>query len=222
MSILQDPYYDRPEASNSDLGAIQNYWMPQAYIIDLEQAYRFGSLVDAMITEPDQVDYYKHTVAGVAYQNEEFAKAAEMKKIFFNDAFCKKLAAQCALQKVSIKHNFKIEYNGFSFFLDVRAKWDFFAERIDLAGDLKTTASLTQKQFEQAIFHYNYDRQAAFYMDIENKSNFIFIGISKKNGKIFKVVVKRGDAIYNSGKEKYQELAFRYWYLFGNVNEVVL
>jgi hypothetical protein len=218
MSILKDPYYDRSETSNSDLGWLEKYWLPQSFIIDLEAVFRFGSLVDAMITEPEQVDYFKMTVAGISYNKDEFKMAAELKKIFFADSFCKSLAAQCELQKVSTNQVFTINYNGFVFNLSVRCKWDFFASRIDLCGDLKTTASTTQKEFEKSIFHYNYDRQAAFYMDIENKSNFIFIGISKKNGKIFKVIVRRGDAIYNSGKAKYEELAFRYFYLFGNVN----
>lgn len=216
--IIQDPYYSRSEVSNSTLGEVEKYWMPQQYIIDLEAAYRFGSLLDAMITEPDKVDYYKRTVDGQEFTREEFDKANEMRKVFFSDIFCKMLAKQCEMQKVSIKPNFKINYNGIDFILPMRAKWDFFAPLIDLSGDLKTTASTTQKQFEQSIFHYNYDRQAALYMDLEGKSNFMFIGISKANFKIFKVPVKRGDAIFKSGKEKYEEAAFRYWYLFGNLN----
>jgi len=217
MSIIKDPYYDRPEVSNSTLGELEKYFMPAQYIIDLEAAYRFGNILDAMITEPAQVDYFKKSIGGVKINPEEFDKADKMKKVFFADPFCKSLAAQCDMQKVTIKHNWPIEYGSFIFHLDMRCKWDFFAKRIDLSGDLKTTASTTQKQFEEAIFHYNYDRQAALYMDLEGKSNFIFIGISKANFKIFKFIVKRGDATYNSGKEKYQELAFRYWYLFGDI-----
>lgn len=217
MSIIKDPYYERPEVSNSELGAIEKYWMPQSYIIDLEAAFHFGNLLDAMITEPAQVDYFKQTIAGVKINKEEFEKADKMKKVFFADPFCKKLVAQCTMQKVTVKHDWLIVYQGFKFSMNMRCKWDFFAERIDLSGDLKTTAATTQKQFEESLFHYNYDRQAALYMDLEGKSNFIFIGISKVNFKIFKVIVKRFDSTYNSGKAKYEELAFRYWYLFGDI-----
>lgn len=220
MSIIQDPYYSRPEVSNSDLGALEKYWLPQQLVLDLEAAFRFGSLLDAMITEPDQVNYFNYTVGGIQFSKEEFAKAVDMKKVFFADPFCKSLAAQCEMQKVSVKPDFKIDCKGFSFRIAVRAKWDFFAPKIDLSGDLKTTSCTSQKQFEESIFHYNYDRQAAFYMDIENKSNFIFIGISKVNMKIFKVPVKRGDKIFTSGQDKYRELAFKYWYLFGDLKNV--
>lgn len=218
MSITKDPYYDRPEVSNSTLGELEKYWLPQSFIIDLEAAYRFGSLLDAMITEDHLVDYFKRTVMGEAFTKEEFQKAMDMRRVFFNDPFCKSLAAQCEMQKVTIKKNFPIEYGSFSFALDMRCKWDFFAPKIDLSSDLKTTACTSQKQFEESIKHYSYDRQAALYMDLENKSNFIFIGISKvAPHKIFKVPVKRGGEIYNSGKAKYQELAFRFWYLFGDL-----
>lgn len=212
-------YYARPEISNSELGWLEKYFLPQSFVIDLEAAYRFGSLLDAMITEPALVDYFKLTVSGVQYSKEEFQKAEAMKKVFFADTFCKSLSAQCEMQKVSIKENWPITYEGFLFALDVRCKWDFFAPNIDLSGDLKTTACTTQKQFEESILHYNYDRQAAWYMDIENKSNFIFIGISKVNYKIFKVPLKRGGNLYKSGKAKYQELAFKYWYMFGDLKQ---
>lgn len=219
MSIIVDPYYSRGEVSNSDLGALEKYWQPPSFVIDTEAAFRFGSLLDAMITEPEQVDHFRMQVAGTQFQKEEWNKALAMKKVFFADPFCKSLAAQCEMQKVSVKESFRIEFEGYKFYLSMRAKWDFFAPKIDLSGDLKTTASTTQKQFEETIYHYNYDRQAALYMDLENKSNFIFIGISKENFKIFKVPVKRGGEIYNSGKAKYQELAFQYHILFGELKQ---
>ncbi len=219
--LVVDPYYSRPEVSNSELSWLEKYWLPQQLVIDLEAAYRFGSLLDAMITEPDKVNYFNQSVDGTPFSKEEFDKAATMKKAFFQDAFCAGLAKNCELQKVSVKENWTIDNCGFKFNLDVRCKWDFFRSDIDLCGDLKSTACTTQKQFEQSIVHFNYDRQAAWYMDIENKSNFIFIGISKAAPhKIFKVPVKRGSDLYNSGKAKYQELAFRYWYLFGNLKSV--
>lgn len=217
--IIADTYYYRPEVSNSDLSWLEKYWMPQSYVIDLEAAYRFGSLLDAMITEPENVDYFKRKVGGTFFTKEEFDKANEMKKVFFKDPFCKSLAAQSQMQKVSVKHDFEIDYDGFLFKLPVRCKWDFYVPHVDMSGDLKSTACTTQKQFEESIRHFNYDKQAAWYMDIEGKSNFMFIGISKANFKIFKVPVKRESQIYKDGKRKYQDLAFRWWYLFGNIND---
>lgn len=220
MSIIIDPYYSRQEVSNSALSELEKYWLPQQLVIDLEAAYRFGSLLDAMITEPDKVNYFNRTVDGTLFNQDDFYKATEMKRIFFRDPFCKALAAQSDMQKVTVIHDWPIDYNGFVFELDVRCKWDFFRSDIDLGADLKSTACTSQKQFEQSIHHFSYDRQAAWYMDLGQKNNFMFIGISKTAPhKIFKVPVRRGDNIYKSGRAKYEELAFRYWYLFGNLKK---
>ena len=55
-------------------------------------------------------------------------------------------------------------------------------------------------------------------MDLEGRSNDILIFISKKNYKIFKVPIKRDSELFRQGKAKYQELAFKWWYLFGKIS----
>ena len=47
-----DKYYDRPEVSNSDLTELKDILQPHAPYGDREEAFRFGSLVDAIVTEP--------------------------------------------------------------------------------------------------------------------------------------------------------------------------
>jgi hypothetical protein len=213
----KDPYYGRPEVSNSDLGELKKYWMPQQIIYDVEKAYRFGTLIDCMITEPFKIDYFRLTCAGNTYSKDEFMLAEEMKKSFYRDAFCKMLADNSEYQKVSVNSKFMIEHDGFKFSLPVRCKWDLFAmPKLKISGDIKSTTAETQKQFEDACHHFDYFRQRAWYMDIENVDNDMLIGISKKNRKVFKVPVRRGDENYNEGKAHYQELAFRWWYLFGD------
>ena len=220
LNTLNDiNYYSRPEVSNSDLTWLEKYWLPGNIIIDLEAAYRFGSLIDALITEPNLVDYFKLTVGDEQYTKEEFEKAKMMKRAFFADNFCDAFYKQSETQKVSILNGFPISYGSLSFKLNVRCKYDFYSPAINLAGDLKSTACTSQKQFEESIRYFNYDRQAAFYMDIGGKSNFMFIGISKVNFKLFKVPIKRGSQMYMDGLDKYRDLAFRYWYLFGDVKQ---
>ena len=80
MCEVKDPYYSRPEISNSDLSWLKKYWMPQEEIIDVEKAYRFGTLIDCMITEPHKINYFQLTCAGVKYTADEFALAEENKK----------------------------------------------------------------------------------------------------------------------------------------------
>lgn len=106
-------------------------------------------------------------------------------------------------------------YAGFEFSLDVRCKYDLYSDLLKWGGDLKTTACTTFTQFMEAVKHFDYDRSRAWYMDISGADKDLIIGVSKVNHKVFIVPVVRGGEIYNQGREKYQELAFRWWSLFG-------
>lgn len=218
MTEDQDPYYGRPEVSNSDLSDMKRYWEPEVLRYDKEQAYRFGTLIDCMITEPHKVNFFQYTCAGNLYTREDFALAEEMKKAFYRMPFCKMLAEHAEYQKVSVRQGFAIEHTGVKFTLDVRCKWDLFAmPRLQISGDIKSTAAETQKQFEEACHYFEYFRQRAWYMDIEGVNKDMLIGISKKNRKVFLVPTVRGDDNYKEGKAQYQDLAFKYATLFGNL-----
>lgn len=219
MDEHKDPYYGRDEVSNSDLSWLKKYWMPPDFNYDVEQAYKFGTLIDCMITEPFKVNYFKLTCAGYQYQKADFELAEAMKLSFYRDKLAKMMADNSEFQKVSIKHGFAIEFEGFEFKLNVRCKWDLFAmPKLGLSGDIKSTTATTQKQFEDACHHFEYFRQRAWYMDIENVEKDMLIGISKKNQQVFKIPIHRGDANYKIGKSQYQELAFKYWYLLSGVS----
>lgn len=220
IELINDTNYRQfPAVSNSDLGWLQEYWLPGQQIIDLRSAYANGTLIDAMITEPHKVNYFTYRVAGEDYQYsaEEFERAIEMKKAFFKDEFCKQFIKQCKFQHISYVPDFKINYEGFDFSLPAKCKWDLFRPDIDLSGDIKSTVATTQKQCEEAFRYFDYDRSRAWYMDLEERNNDIVIFISKVNYKIFKIPVKRDSQIFREGKAKYQEIAFKHWYLFGNL-----
>jgi hypothetical protein len=222
MQIDQHNYRAFPAVSNSDLTWLEELWMPESTRIDLRKAFANGTLIDCMITEPEKVDYFKLHVEGESYQysKDEFESAKEMKRAFYKDAFCSSFVKQCRFQHISYKPEFKIKFDGFDFTLPAKCKWDLFRPDIDVSGDIKSTACTTQKQVEEVIRHFRYDRSRAWYMDLENRSNDILIFISKVNYKIFKVPVKRESSIYKEGKLKYQELAFKWWSLFHDVNNV--
>lgn len=212
--IGNDPYYGRPEVSNSDLSELKKYFSPPSYAMDLEDAYRFGNLVDAMITEPERVDHLKKQVDGVQFKDDEWNLSYDMLKAFRNDPICAQYLKMASGQSVFTNPDFKITFDGFEFSLPVRCKYDLWFEIIKSGSDIKSTAATTQKQFEDACKYFDYDRQRAWYMDITGAKQDMLIGISKKNKKIFKLPITRDSNFYKEGKEKYQELAFKYWMLF--------
>ena len=213
----QQSYYSRPEVSHSDLPQLHNLLHPRLQYGDREEAFRFGSLVDALITEPNRVNRYRFTVDDVQYTEDEFEHATQMLRALRSearrDAFLAKVLETADTQRCMFNKRQQFQYGGFSFSLDTRCKWDWFLTPYGFGGDLKTTFASTQKEFDEAVDFFDWDRSRAWYMDIARSDRDFIYGISKKNGCVFKKFINRDDAIYKRGREKYEELAFQYWCL---------
>ena len=213
-----DPYYDRHEVSNSTLSWLKLQLFPRE-MPDPTMAYLFGNLVDAVITENGRVDYFRKTIDDTVVPTEWFYKAEQMKRSFFADSMCRDLIYRAGTQTImSCDRSFN--YRGVDFDLPVRCKWDLFKDNLGFGGDIKSTTATTQAQFEAAIKYFDYDRQRAWYMDIAKAKGYkadkdVLIGVSKVNFKIFKVFINRKSPLYESGVDKYNFLAFRWWLLMG-------
>ena len=217
MTTTMDDYFGRKEVSNSDLTELKNILHPRIQYGDKEAAFRFGTLVDALVTEPYKVDYYQYSVDGIEYSEDEFRHGLELLKALRaearTDAFLAKVLECSDTQKCMVNKAQQFRYCEFPFQLDTRCKWDWWLGYF--GGDLKTTFATSQKQFDEAVEFFDWDRSRAWYMDIAKSNQDFIYGISKKNFKVFKKFIKRDDAIYKRGKEKYEELAFQYWLLNG-------
>lgn len=217
MNHNPDEYYNRREVSNSDLTELKNMLHPKLQYGDRDAAFKFGTLVDAIITEPGRVNYYALTVDDVSYTEEEFEHAQAMRRSLVEesrkDPFLDYVLKNASTQKFMVKKDEAFSYGDFSFSLDTRCKWDWWLEGPHFGGDLKTTFASSQRQFDEAIDFFDWDRSRAWYMDIAGSDCDFIYAISKKNNRIFKKKIRRGDEIYNRGREKYEELAFQ-WYLF--------
>lgn len=213
-----DTYYQRPEVSNSDLTALKNLLHPVPMQPGVkEAAFRFGSLVDAIITEPDRVNYYKLTVDNVKYTDDEFRHAREMYRSLRmtarHDPFLAKVLEEAETQRFMVNKQQEFAYAGFNFTLDTRCKWDWWLPAYNFGGDLKTCAASTQKEFDEAVDFFDWDRSRAWYMDIAHSDCDFIYAISKRNCNVFTTRIRRDGPVYLRGREKYQELAFQYWCL---------
>ena len=120
-----DAYYQRSEVSNSDLTALKNLLHPVPMLPGVrEAAFRFGSLVDAMITAPERVNYYQLTVDDEHYTDDEFRHAKEMHRSLRmaarHDPFLAKVLEEAETQKCMVNQAQEFEYGGFPFTLDTR------------------------------------------------------------------------------------------------------
>lgn len=211
-----DTYYNRTEVSNSDLTELKNMLYPRLQYGDKEKIFAFGSLVDALVTEPARVNRFQLTVDDVKYTEDDFRLAMEMQKSLVResrrDEFLAYVLNNSDTQKFMVRER-EFEYCGLSYTLPTRCKWDWWLPKVGFGGDLKTTFAVSQSQFDEAVDFFDWDRSRAWYMDIAGSSRDFIYAVSKKNCKVFKKFIERGDRIYSRGREKYDELAFNY-YLF--------
>ncbi len=214
---MKDTYYDRSEVSNSDLSKLKQD-LYGTFERDPTESFKFGNLIDHMITEPQKVNYFNYTCGDDALTEDDFLRAEEMKKSFFRDKMAKGIFSLSEPQKIMINHGQLFDYD-IKFFLPVRCKWDLWMPSLGWGGDIKSTSATTQKQFEDAVTFFDYDRQRFFYMNISGSTQDVLIGISKENFKVFTVKIKQGDKLWKSGQDKCFDLAFKYWEMFGDLKQ---
>lgn len=212
-----DQYFSRNEVSNSDLGELKDFLQPSNHFFDKYDAYRIGTLVDAIITEPEKLNLFKRTIEDYTYSADEIELAKEMKKVYLKDELCKMLHNLSQFQNIFSKR-IEVDFEGFVFNLNMRCKFDLWMPKMHHGADIKSTACTSQKQFEQACYHFDYDRQRVIYMLLSGAKKDMIIGISKKNLQIFKVPITIESEFFKSGMQKLSEDGFRWWTFFGENN----
>lgn len=219
-----DPYYSRSEVSNSDLTALKYQLYPQLNFVSdktRQKAFHLGTLVDCFVTEPARANHYRRTVGDEPYTAEEWAWGRKMlaglRKAAGKDKFLSYVLANAETQRWFTNPCQHFEYECFQFNLPTRCKWDWWLG--EFGGDLKTTVATTQEQFLNCIDYFDWDRSRVFYCELTHSLNpawgnrdFIY-GISKTNFKVFGCKIERGDEIWERGKKKMLDLAFKMWTL---------
>jgi hypothetical protein len=219
--MTRTEYFSHNNVSNSDLSWLKDQLTPHSISYDLKDAYRMGTLIDAMITEnKENIDYYQRICHGEKYTMDEFSLSYKMKNSFIRDPFCVNLLKSSSPQVAYLK-NLKLDFKGIKFNFSAKCLYDLDSREEPFGCDIKSTTAKTQKEFESAFLHFGYHRQRAYYMDISGNKLDVVIGISKKNFKIFKVFIKDDSEIYLRGKSEYTYLAYKWYLLFGE-NKLIL
>ena len=219
---MTDPYYSRSEVSNSDLTSLKLQLHPQLDFVkpkDKKKAFHLGTLVDGLVTEPKNCNHFRYLVGDEKYTKEEWEwgkkQLEKLRKASTKDQFLAFVLANAVGQKVFSNQSQHFDVGCYSFSLPTRCKFDWHLGLF--GGDLKTVTATTQDQFEAAVDFFDWDRSRAFYMDLTHSidprlgnQDFIY-AVSKTTNKVFFKKIIRDDETYLRGKEKYLELAFKYW-----------
>jgi hypothetical protein len=209
-------YFNLPSVSNSDLLALRKAFYSYEEVFDPSQVYRFGSLVDAMLTEEHRVNHFHFTLEEngkqITFTPGEFEMARAMAKQCKLDPVMKVFIDSGSNQHI-FERKLKFYFDGEEHEIEARCKFDSIKIDRGIGCSYKTTACTTRKSFMESIEHFHYDQQEAWYMDIAGIDRDFICAVSKKTKEVFKVAVQRGDELYERGREKYSLWAYR-WLLF--------
>lgn len=213
-------YFLRPEVSNSELQSLRRayYNVPDP---DLEQVFKFGNLVDALLTTPTLVSmvegcYQLMDDDGIIrFTRDETFLAYRMYKACLVDPVIREFIRHGSGQHVFTR-DLLFTYEDAEYTIKARCKFDSIYPAIRTGVDYKTTSCTTRKAFIASIEHFNYDQQAAWYLDTAGTDRHWIIGISKKTKEIFKFAIQRGDETYQRGRSKYSFWSRVWLMLFEN------
>jgi len=186
--------------SNSGMSKVQDWLDGREDKAMPEKAFRFGSMVDAMLTQPDEL-------------TEDATDQELLKAIKVRDAIRSHPLGGILLDKaepqVILTNTLHLEFEGIPFEVEAKAMYDGLIQKMKIGKDDKTTAARNHQAFMKSFDMFHYDRQAFWYMEIGGLDRFVFVAASKvKVGEVFIHIIKRGDPMWLSGKEKASMLAY--------------
>lgn len=182
-------YFNHEFASNSDLKKLVK--MMEDGVVDepenLSDIFDLGTLIHAILLEPHLADR----------THKDYELAKEMAKTFMKDPLCHQLM---------FLHDFKREWEFYRYNvhgIKARCKMDGKSTSMSAILEYKGLACRSQKEFDEAIYRFNYDQGAAWYLDVTNYKHCLIVAVSKKDPRrIFKRLIDRDHLIYKIGEEK--------------------
>ncbi|MFD1144936.1 PD-(D/E)XK nuclease-like domain-containing protein [Larkinella insperata] len=206
-------YRSIPRVSNSDLTRLKEEFLGTNRFIG-QRALQFGRAFHSHLLEPE-------SVGGIIEQLLPDLKPVESGRLEHlteqvrRDSFCRRYLRKSERERVVLFTDPLTE-------LACKARLDMVytspKSRHALILDFKTTSARTQSQFLQSCYDYDYDRQAAFYIDglrhadsrewdQTRQIRFILIGVQKqKPHRLFAIDATSIPDFVEYGRKKY-----RFW-----------
>lgn len=151
---------------------------------NLEKIFELGSLIDVTLLEPH--------LANIGSDDYELAKT--MAGAVFKDRFLRDL-----IMMPDFKRKWEFYRNNL-FELPAKCQADGYSKLISTLFEYKGLGITQDKQLDEAIYNFDYDLGAAWYLDT-SKQKYIIIGAASKKqpDKVFKRLVDRDHVIYKRG-----------------------
>jgi hypothetical protein len=223
-----DDYRAMPRVSNSDLTRLKEehlgYWsVPSARFIP-EKTKAFGRAFHQHLLEPETVgtvlsqflpDMMDPTLSSDALAPAQTKQLQTLMQTIRQDGFCRRYLRMSERERIVLSTE---PTSGVACKARLDMVYTSPKRRNAMVIDLKTTSARTQAQFLESCYTYDYDRQAAFYIDSLRHADgrewgttkhfrFVFIGIMKQSPyRLFAVDATSIPGFIDYGRKKY-----RFW-----------
>ena len=228
---LGDDYRTLTRVSNSDLTRLKEehlgYNINHPARFNLEKAKVFGRTFHQHLLEPetigtvigqllpDLMPNYSLLANPAALAPKQAEQLDALMRTIRQDAFCRRYLRQSERERVVLSTD---PTTGVACKARLDMVYTSPKRRNALVIDVKTTSARTQAQFLESCYTYDYDRQAAFYLDsLRNADDnawtatrqfrFVFIGVMKQRPhRLFAVDATSIPNFIEYGRKKY-----RFW-----------
>jgi hypothetical protein len=195
-------YFNHSYVSKSNLVDLKRKLDPNSTQPEnLEQIFDLGTLIDVTLLEPH--------LANVDHKDYELAKT--MANAIFKDRLLRDL-----IMMPDFKRKWEF-YRNDLFGLPARCQTDGVSKMISTIFEYKGLSVTSDKQFDEAIYTFDYDLGAAWYLET-SKLKYTIIGAASKKqpDKVFKRLVDRDHKIYKRGILKAEVLTTAWKDFFGD------
>ena len=221
-----DEYRSIPRVSNSDLTRLKEehlgYGVGSAPArFNLDKAKVFGRAFHQHLLEPETIGTVLQQLLpdlapdSAVMSPEQANKLDALMKIIRQDAFCRRYLRLAERERTVLATD---PATGVACKARLDMVYTSPKRRNALVIDVKTTSARTQAQFLESCYTYDYDRQAAFYLDslrnadsrewaVTRQFRFVFIGVMKQRPhRLFAVDATSIPNFMDYGRKKY-----RFW-----------
>lgn len=185
-------YRTMPRYANSDLGEFRNQLFSNKAVKPSGAAQVFGTLYHSLLLQ-------SQTPSNVTPKMDHQLKA--MREAALQNKFVRSVLERSQVEQVQLWLDKQTE-------LPCKAQTDIWLAEDELIVDIKTTSCKTYSEFLKSCEDYNYDRQAAYYLDgTPNANRFVIIGVTKQAPYgVFYFEASACRGCVEGGRKKYQGL----------------
>lgn len=213
-------YFSHEYTSNSDLKKLVNQIingevMPE----NIDVIYDQGTLNHQALLEPYKADVWlsnklygpdDEDIEAKKKAKEDYELACIMAKTVLKDDLCRKFIM---MQDFRREHEF---YRLNVYGIKGRCKTDGDSKILQTCFEYKGLALTTEKAFDDALYHFDYDHGATWYLDVMKYKYWLVAAVSKEQpDRLFKRLVDRNHLIYLRGREKVIK-STNYWKMYFN------